>query len=153
IESSCVKCHHDLTGLVRYGNKEEAPKLLKGYNLVRENGCFGCHEISGQKGGRSIGPDLRLEPAPALQYLSAAEQEKLKSDPLNPPGGLRKVGPSLRRLAEKTNQKFTREWVLEPRGFRPDTKMPHFYGLSNNDDKALAGTGQEKFPATEVHAI
>jgi hypothetical protein len=59
IESSCVKCHHQMTDLIRHGTKNEAPKLLKGYNLVRDNGCFGCHEISGFKGGRQIGPDLR----------------------------------------------------------------------------------------------
>jgi mono/diheme cytochrome c family protein len=153
VESSCVKCHHQLTDLIRAGNKEEAPKLLRGYNLVRENGCFGCHEIAGFKAGRSIGPDLRLEPGPALDYLTPAEQEKARADSANPPGALRKVGPGLRRLAEKTNQEWARRWVLNPRGYRPDTKMPHFYGLSNNDEAALKGTGQEKFPATEVHAI
>ncbi len=60
IESSCVKCHHQMTDLVRSGSEITAPKLMRGYNLVRENGCFGCHEIAGHKGGRSVGPDLRL---------------------------------------------------------------------------------------------
>ena len=62
VESSCLKCHHEVTDLVREGSKEEAPKLLRGFNLVRENGCFGCHEIAGIKSGREVGPDLRLEP-------------------------------------------------------------------------------------------
>src|SRR5262249_26256058 len=62
VESSCVKCHHEMTDLIRHGSKEEAPKLLRGYNLVKENGCFGCHEFSGLKSGRAVGPDLRLEP-------------------------------------------------------------------------------------------
>src|SRR5207237_7819877 len=70
VESSCLKCHHQVTDLVRYGSKEEAPKLLRGYNLVKENGCFGCHEISGQKAGKEIGPDLRLEQTPALDSLT-----------------------------------------------------------------------------------
>src|SRR5208282_4699299 len=30
VESSCLKCHHDLADLIRHGNKEEAPKLLRG---------------------------------------------------------------------------------------------------------------------------
>ena len=38
----------------------------RGFNLVKENGCFGCHEIAGSKSGRAIGPDLRLEPTPPL---------------------------------------------------------------------------------------
>src|SRR5262249_9454037 len=126
VESGCVKCHHQLTDLITYGAREEAPKLLRGFNLLRENGCFGCHEIASIKTGKPVGPDLRLEPAPALEYLSPAEQVKAKSDPLNPPGTYRKVGPGLRRLAEKTNEEWTRKWIHSPRGFREDTKMPHF---------------------------
>jgi mono/diheme cytochrome c family protein len=157
-ESGCVKCHRQLTDLIRHGNKEEAPKLLRGYNLVRENGCFGCHEINALKGGKEVGPDLRLEPSPALEYLSAADQDKARSDPLNPPGTYRKVGPGLRRLAEKTNEAWVRQWILSPRGFRPDTKMPHFYGLSNNDAEALKNTAnfgvdQRAFPDAEIHSI
>lgn len=151
-ESSCLKCHHEVTDLIRYGSKEEAPKLLRGFELVRENGCFGCHEISGIKSGRAVGPDLRLEPQPALSYLSPAEQDKAKADPLNLPGTYRKVGPSLRRLAEKTNQDWVRKWILSPRGFRPDTKMPHFYGLTNNSPDTLPDP-QKKFPDAEIAGI
>jgi mono/diheme cytochrome c family protein len=160
VESTCLKCHHQVTDLVRYGSKEEAPKVLKGYELVRENGCFGCHEIAGIKGfregPRAVGPDLRLEPSPALDFLTSAEQEKAKSDPANPPGTFRKAGPSLRRLAEKTNQGWTRRWLYSPRGFRPDTKMPHFYNLSNNTPNSRIEElpeDQKKFPDTEMHAI
>jgi mono/diheme cytochrome c family protein len=152
VEASCVKCHHELTDLVRYGSKEEAPKLLRGYTLVKENGCFGCHEISGIKGGRQVGPDLRTEPAPALEYLSATEQDRARADPLNPPGTLRKVGPSLRRLSEKTNQEWTRRWLEAPREFRANTKMPHFYNLSTTHPDVLPDE-QKAFPGTEVHAI
>ncbi len=157
VESTCLKCHHQVTDLVRHGSKEEAPKLLRGYNLVREMGCFGCHEIAGLKSGKEVGPDLRLEPSPALEWLSAAEQEKAKSDPANPPGTYRKVGPSLRRLAEKTNPEWVHLWINSPRGFRPDTRMPHFYNLSNNSGEAFdenTGTPNQKaFPATEIHCV
>ncbi len=152
IESSCLKCHHQVTDLIRHGSKEEAPKLLRGYNLIKENGCFGCHEIQGVKGGRWVGPDLRLEPQPALEWLTAAEQERAKSDPSNPPGTQRKVGPSLRRLAEKTNEDWTRKWVLSPRGFRQDTKMPHFFGHSTIKPENLPAD-QKPFPAAEINAI
>jgi mono/diheme cytochrome c family protein len=151
-ESSCLQCHHQVTDLIRQGDKEEAPKLLRGYNLVKENGCFGCHEISGLKSGREVGPDLRTEPSPPLDWLSAADQDKAKADPLNPPGTLRKVGPSLRRLSEKTNEEWTRKWIQAPRAFREDTKMPHFYGLSNNTRDVLPDD-QKKFPDAEIHAV
>lgn len=151
-ESSCLKCHHEVTDLVRYGSKEEASKLLRGYHLVQDNGCFGCHEIAGIKSGREIGPDLRLEPQPALEYRTPAEQDKAKADPLNLPGRYRKVGPSLRRIAEKTNQDWVRKWIQSPRGFRPDTKMPHFYDLSNNRPAVLPDD-QKHFPDAEIHSI
>lgn len=152
LEASCVKCHHQMTDLVREGSRVEAPKLMRGYNLVRENGCFGCHEIAGLKGGRAVGPDLRLEPYPALENLSPEERAKALADPLNPPGAMRKVGPSLRRLTEKTNEDWVRKWVRAPRDFRPDTKMPHFYGLSNNTSDALP-EDQKDFPDAEINSI
>ena len=153
VESSCLKCHHDVTDLIRDGNRIEAPKLVKGYNLVRELGCFGCHEIAGIKSGKKVGPDLRLESDPPLEAMAPADRMKVLADPLNPPGMQRKVGPSLSRLAEKTNEDWVKAWIKSPRGFRPDTKMPHFYMQANNNPEALAGTGQEKFPDTEINAI
>jgi mono/diheme cytochrome c family protein len=152
IESSCVKCHYEMTDLIRDGSRVEAPKLMRGYNLVKDNGCFGCHEIAGIKGGRPIGPDLRLEPDPPLEELSPAERAKAQSDPLNPLGTLRKVGPNLRRISEKTNEEWVRKWLRAPRDFRPDTKMPHFYGLSNNQRDVLPAE-QRDFPDAEIHSI
>lgn len=152
-ESACLKCHHQVTDLISSDNRNEAPKLLRGYNLILQNGCFGCHEIAGRKGGRSVGPDLRLESTPPLEDLPASERARIENDLDNRPGNLRKVGPSLFRLAEKTNPEFTVKWIRAPREFRPDTKMPHFYGVSNNNPEALAGTGQEKFPDAELHAM
>jgi cbb3-type cytochrome oxidase cytochrome c subunit len=162
VESSCIKCHYQVTDLTpqgnateyRAGNPVETPgaKVLRGYELVRENGCFGCHEISGINKGRWVGPDLRLEPSPPLEALSAGERAKMLADPLNPPGTMRKVGPSLRRIAEKTDQTWARRWLESPRSFRPDTKMPHFYNLSNNRPDVLPA-GQQDFPAAEIHGI
>jgi mono/diheme cytochrome c family protein len=152
VESSCVKCHYQMTDLISKGSQEEAPKLLKGYNLFKDNGCFGCHEVAGIKSGREIGPDVRLEPIPPLDALTAEEQVKLKADPLNPPGTMPKVGPSLYRLSEKTNQDWARKWIMNPRGFRPDTRMPHFYGLSTNSPDVLP-EDQKNFPNAEIHSI
>jgi cytochrome c2 len=58
-------------------------------------------------------------------------------------------------LSEKTNEKWVSEWLSSPRGFRPDTKMPHFFGLSTNSHEYLAreAPGQEEFPNAEIHAI
>jgi mono/diheme cytochrome c family protein len=152
VEASCLKCHHQVTDLITHGSKEEAPKLLRGYNLVKENGCFGCHEIAGIKSGREVGPDLRLEPNPPLDVLTPEERAKALSDPTTPPGTLRKVGPSLFRISEKTNEKWARSWLNNPRGFRADTKMPHFYNLSTSNKDALP-KDQQDFPEAEIHSI
>lgn len=156
-ESACLKCHYQVTDLYSSDGRNEAPKVLRGYDIIREFGCFGCHEIHGRKGGRDIGPDLRLEPSPALEELTPLERLKAESDPDNPPGRFRKVGPSLARLDEKTNAEWIARWLKSPRSFRPDTKMPHFYGLSNNDPKVLADSpeaaGQVEFPDAEMWLV
>ncbi len=76
-ESSCLKCHHDVAelGMTDRFGQPPAPKLTHGFNLVREYGCFGCHEINGYEGGQRIGPDMRLEP----NYFAGAAQ--IKNDP------------------------------------------------------------------------
>ena len=72
-ESSCLRCHHEVTDL---GPSERfpqapAPKVTAGHDLVRQYGCFGCHEVNGFDGpDRRIGPDLRLEP----NFFAAAQQ-------------------------------------------------------------------------------
>ncbi len=150
VESGCVKCHPHVVELESSKYGETAPKLLKGYNIVRQYGCFGCHEITGWKPGtgRLIGPDLRLEPQ------TEGERKKASADPLNPPGRLRKVGPSLRHLAEKVQPDWAYRWINLPKGFRPGTRMPQFYGLTNNNGK-LAGsdTADVAKSSVELHAI
>ncbi|MBM4070674.1 MAG: cytochrome c [Planctomycetes bacterium] len=152
VESSCLKCHHEVTDLIGSNNRQEAPKLLQGFNTIKDFGCFGCHEINGRKKGRPVGPDLRLEPMPPLDELTAAERTRIESDPDTAPGNMRKVGPSLFRISEKTNKEWLTKWLRAPREFRPDTKMPHFYGLSNNDEKVLPDD-QKKFPDAEIQSI
>lgn len=152
VEASCVQCHHQITDLISSDNRNEAPKLLRGYYLAKENGCYGCHEIHGKKGIVPIGPDLRLEPYPPLEALTPTEQAKLESDPENPPGTMRKVGPSLFRLSEKTHVDWVVRWLRSPRGFRPDTKMPHYYDLANNHPDVLP-QDQKDFPDAEIQAI
>ena len=64
-ESLCLKCHHDVVELQPSERFPEppAPKLVEGFNLIKDVGCFGCHEINGYDGpNRRIGPDLRAEP-------------------------------------------------------------------------------------------
>src|SRR5208283_4325930 len=47
---------------------------------------------------------------------------------------------------------WVRQWIRSPRGFQPTTRMPHFYGLSNNVDEHLP-EGQKGFPDAEISLI
>lgn len=148
--SGCLKCHPHVVDLdsPKTAESPAAQKVLKGYNIVRQYGCFGCHEINGWKNAMLIGPDLRLEPQ------TDEEKKKAVADPMNPPGRMRKVGPSLRRIVEKVPEDWTARWIKLPKGFRPSTRMPQFYGLTNNDG-SVAGTSAEDLArsAVEIRAI
>lgn len=248
LEATCLKCHHQVEELAHsptYG--PSAPKVVAGYHLIQDYGCFGCHEFQGFNDVRSIGPDIRLEPnyaAVAQQLLhdpfilaqaapaggqspeaprpadaeagasarvpalaldqiqemtlqinrhpndSDAQKEALRSviraevaplaravaarpfdataerhrlaalveadgvldrfkmaslsgrshgllDELKDfthPGTMRKVGPALRHIATKTTADWIAYWTEEPKRFRPDTRMPQFFNLSNQQD-------------------
>jgi cytochrome c2 len=68
-------------------------------------------------------------------------------------GKMRKVGPSFRRLKSKTTQGWVEYWTEDPTKFRPSTRMPRFYNLTNQQDEAgkkyerveLAGIAQYLF--------
>ncbi|NBW95505.1 MAG: hypothetical protein EBR28_01925 [Planctomycetia bacterium] len=92
-ESSCLKCHHqvvDLEPSVKFP-EPPAPKLVEGYHLIRQYGCYGCHEINGWAGPeKRIGPDMRLAP----NYHEVAEW--LATDP-----GLTALGPTVKRWVDE----------------------------------------------------
>lgn len=82
VESNCLKCHHEVVELEPSERFPEppAPRLMRGYDLVRTNGCFGCHEINGFDGpDKRIGPDLRAEPNYAPAALQLLTDTKLDS--------------------------------------------------------------------------
>ena len=96
VESSCLKCHHQVTDVPQAG------KLQAGYERIVKYGCTGCHTIGGEG---SFGPDLTDN---------------------------RPVGPNLRHLASKVSKDWALRWIKNPHAFRPDTRMPRFYNLTNN---------------------
>lgn len=96
-QSACLKCHHDVVDLqptMRFP-VPPAPKLVRGYELIRNYGCFGCHEIQGFRGLHRIGPDLRPEPNSASLAL------QLQNDP-----GFAKW--------DETSQAWVRELIQNP---------------------------------------
>jgi cbb3-type cytochrome oxidase cytochrome c subunit len=98
--------------------RSEAPKLLAGFDRIVKYGCTGCHAI-GSPG--SVGPSLTDN---------------------------RPVGPNLRHVGSKVSAEWLAKWIRNPHAFRPDTRMPRFYDLTNNDHSV----DQPKVEA-EVHAM
>jgi len=129
-ESACLKCHHEVIELgVNPDYGPTAPKAFEGWELIQKYGCFGCHEINGYDGHDRIGPDLRLEP-------TVEELPKYASDPNMVPGKMRKVGPGLKHIAQKSGENWIAYWTEDPQRFRASTRMPKFFGLSNLEDHA-----------------
>ncbi|HEU4400718.1 MAG TPA: c-type cytochrome [Candidatus Polarisedimenticolia bacterium] len=45
---------------------------------------------------------------------------------------LRRVGPPLDRITSKTSTDWMARWIRNPKAFRPSTRMPRLFGLSNH---------------------
>ena len=60
----------------------------------------------------------------------------------------RQVGPNLAHLASKSSPDWVARWIRNPHSFRPDTRMPRFYDVTNNS----APDDQRKVDA-EVQAM
>lgn len=65
---------------------------------------------------------------PRLSLYVHAKLEPLFRD-VDSPGKMRKTGPSLRFVGHKADAAFLFDWIRQPANFRPDTRMPQFFGL------------------------
>jgi mono/diheme cytochrome c family protein len=107
LQMSCRRCHKDAVEL------EGGEKYTAGMKLFERVGCYGCHRTE--------------------SYLILDKDKKNEATPEQVKA--RRPGPPLTRIAVKTNEAWAAKWVLEPRGFRPTTRMPHFFGQSNTRTK------------------
>jgi cytochrome c551/c552 len=128
-ESNCLKCHHQVVDLEPSEKFPEppAPKLVEGYHLIRQYGCYGCHEINGWAGpDQRLGPDLRL--APNYHEVAAA----IAADP-----GLADLGESAVR--------WTAEVRTSPdgRAARERLREAILRDAEAGDEAVLAGRSHE----------
>ncbi len=63
-------------------------------------------------------------------------------------GKYRKVGPALRHIHHKTTDEWVAYWTENPERFRPTTKMPQFFHLTNLDDATA-----QRYQPYEIRAI
>ena len=131
-ESSCLKCHHQVVDLEPSERFPEppAPKLVEGYHLIRQYGCYGCHEINGWAGPESrIGPDMRL----ASNFHEVAES--LAVDP-----GVKALGPTVER------------WVADVRS-APDSRQSRDRLRDAIERDAAAGADAKLSPRSHELAV
>jgi mono/diheme cytochrome c family protein len=101
--------------------------IQKGAALIKEYGCFGCHDIEGMEDIEEIGPYLKID---ELEEMVAEELTSFADKPMEEFdfGNFTNVA--------KTRAYYLRKKLEEPRTFRDDLKMPQ-YNFSDNEIDAL----------------
>jgi len=90
--------------------------------------------------------------APVLTK-SAAKLAEVLAD-TETPGTLRKVGPSLRHVADKLGPTFLYDWIREPKHFRPSTKMPQIFGMWDHiKDEPRALEQAQRYEPVEIAGL
>jgi cytochrome c2 len=104
---------------------------------------------------RSLKPAEGEEPADPQAAASLMKLANLLKD-VDSPGDFRKVGPSLRHIEAKVEYDWLYAWIRKPSDFRPDTKMPQFFGLHEHlgekGDAAELAEAQ-RFEPIEIRAL
>ncbi len=115
-----------------------------------EAGCIKCH--SGQMtvdGGESI-----TKATATVELYGCYACHKISDWRFT---DLRKPGPDLNGIAEKTTPQWAIRWIAEPHAFRSTTRMPSFFYQRNMIDPAVVPAvdlaQNVKYQDAEVHAI
>ena len=141
VQASCLKCHSDQTNL------KGAEKLDHGRRLIEQLGCWSCHKmkqletytkhyVTAGEDFDSICRFYDVNPDDVRRLNGFSEEVLLTvgQDVNIPIRTLRKPGPSLFKVASKDSREWVRKWLADPVAFKPNTYMPRFWGLSNNED-------------------
>lgn len=90
-----------------------------------EAGCLRCHLT-----------DTWLPDAPKVEYgLELIEKLGCYGcHQIDRFDDARKRGPDLTHVVSKTDPEWAYNWVMDPKGFRPDTTMPRFFDLDNTSN-------------------
>lgn len=92
---------------------------------MTESSCFKCHSGEAHVPGAPKADKGRYLVA---SYGCYACHNMPGFDHLNKPG------PSLEKISSKVDKDFFKNWVWDPKGFNPKSRMPTFFTQSNNSD-------------------
>lgn len=124
VTASCRKCH---TGRVEV---DGADQFNRGKHVFETAGCWGCHKAAG------------FEPKP--------DPKEGRAPTAADAGRLDKVGPPLVHIGCKLSPDFVAKWLADPKGFRPHTRMPSFFGAAVSPDMT---PDLERMEANQIRAI
>lgn len=126
----CTTCHDGQGEAVNslaqaHGNVKFWEHPLHEGEDVQAN-CITCHlNVQGLEGAEAVGRGQRIFEQVGCTGCHLVEGYD----------DIPKVGPSLRKVRAKLDPGWMVQWILDPRAFRPHTRMPHFYF---KEDEALA---------------
>ena len=108
-----------------------------------EASCFKCHDNQTYlKGADKLSYGLKLIDQKGCNNCHHIETHQ----------ALRKIGPDLRKIDKKLDKNWTGKWIRDPQSFRHNTKMPAFFGQSNNSDSASVKRNETEI-ATIVESL
>jgi cytochrome c2 len=115
-----------------------------------EAGCLKCHS---SQIGVDQGDDITKATA-TVELYGCYACHKISNWRFS---DLRKPGPDLNGIAEKTTYEWAFRWVSEPHNFRSTTRMPSFFYQRNMIDPAVVPASERaqniKLQDAEIHAI
>src|SRR5437868_14510330 len=115
-----------------------------------EAGCLKCH--SGQL-GVDQGDDITKAEL-TVEIYGCYACHKINTWRFS---DLRRPGPDLNGIAEKTTPQWAFRWISEPHNFRSTTRMPSFFYQRNMIDPAVVPAAERaqniKFQDAEIHSI
>lgn len=170
LEFGCTVCHHGqdrATDFARAGHTPDTGKRMEKWERkygwehqdfletpmksrqYYEAACLKCHsdQITVSK-GESITRSTQM-----VELYGCYACHKINSWRFT---NLRKPGPDLNGIAEKTNPEWALRWISEPHDFRSTTRMPSFFYQRNMIGPAVNDVEREdnkKKQNAEIHAI
>ncbi|MHC4575936.1 MAG: c-type cytochrome [Planctomycetota bacterium] len=174
VQSSCLKCHRE--GVYRTARPEyENVRIGKPDPDVPDTFDWEDHALA-ENEGQADAPNRLFIPEDPEPYRPRNLEQGLddflrfgcygchKLDPKAYPFMAHerpRMGPPLDEISAKTEKRWARKWIRNPKDFRPHTRMPRFWGLSNNShdfrfrfaDEGLKEVDGQAWAEAEIHAI
>jgi len=106
---------------------------------LAQSACFKCHREEDQ----IPGAELYNEGKVLYENLGCANCHRTEGFLRE----FRKIGPDLTHLTDKVTPEWAFRWIKDPLARQPTTRMPVFYGLSNNSDPESLARGDVEIRA------